>query len=258
VTIDPTLTPTAGLDVHIGGVELSNGAGLVFDQLDAPSAADLNNGQYVADNHHANHGVLVLGTYGSAANPVFSVDAISKIDLTDNDLIIHTGSNDTTTAPGTVGNSNATGGYDELLAIEAAVAKGRNGGAWNGTNGLTSSVAQAQDNSDGLESVQLGPVINSDLADPYSAWAVGTSSEPLGANDIIVKYTYTGDFNLDGKVDGNDYNILGLYYDGGATTGNEWAFGSTNGSGLIDGNDYNTFSLDYGNGTANGNDTVLL
>jgi hypothetical protein len=137
------------------------------------------------------------------------------------------------------------------------VKTGRNSGAWNG-NGLTSTVARSQDNSDGEESVQLAVVDNTDLGSPFHAWQVGNSSQTLGSNDIIVKYTYTGDFNLDGKVDANDVNIQGLNYDGGASTGNEWAFGDTNDDGVLNANDINTLGLYFGNGTANGNDTYQL
>jgi hypothetical protein len=96
------------------------------------------------------------------------------------------------------------------------------------------------------------------LASPFSSWTVNGLNETLGGNDIIVKYTYTGDFNLQGKVDFSDTSILGLYYDNGASTGNEWAFGDTNGDGLLNFADVSAFGLAFGNGTPIGNDTTLL
>ena len=37
---------------------------------------------------------------------------------------------------------------------------------------------------------------------------------PVGPNDVIVKYTYSGDANLDGLVDGDDFNkfLAGFNY----------------------------------------------
>jgi hypothetical protein len=83
--------------------------------------------------------------------------------------------------------------------------------------------------------------------------ATGPNGETLGANDIIVKYIYTGDFNLDGKVSFNDSCIFGLYYDNGSSSNNEWAFGDTNGDGLLSFKDSSNFGLDFGSGTGDPN-----
>ena len=119
-------------------------------------------------------------------------------------------------------------------------------------------MAKNQDNSDGGESVQMAVVDNADMGVPFSSWKIGNASEIVGSNDILIKYTYTGDFNLDGKVDGADYNIFAFNYDNGASTGNDWCLGDTNDDGKLNGQDYNNFAFDYGNGTASGNDTVQL
>ena len=216
---------------HLAGLTLSNGATAQVVSLGAART-------------HSNHSVLVIGTLGQVNDPAFSIDKTSSLDLADNDLIIHTGSSD-------------ANGYTELAAIQKLAATGRDGGLWTGL-GLTSSAAAAQDNFDGLESVQLAVVDNTDLASPFSSWTVNGLNETLGGNDIIVKYTYTGDFNLQGKVDFSDTSILGLYYDNGASTGNEWAFGDTNGDGLLNFADVSAFGLAFGNGTPIGNDTTLL
>jgi hypothetical protein len=85
----------------------------------------------------------------------------------------------------------------------------------------------------------------------YASWDVGSSSEALrgDGNDVIVKYTYVGDFTLDGQVNGDDDAIKGFNYDAGASTGHGWGDGDTNGDGLIDGNDDGAFGFLYGNGT---------
>jgi hypothetical protein len=143
-------------------------------QIDTPNGAAVALGEFVNINHSTDHNTIVLGTTTEAADPVFTIDATSKMDLMDNDLIYHTN-------PGDVDNGAAN-----LLALQTLVAQGRNGGTWDG-NGLTSSVAENQDNSDGIESTQLGVVDNNDLATSFGSWTVGAASEPLNSDDIIVK-----------------------------------------------------------------------
>jgi hypothetical protein len=245
LTIDPA---TPDVDVHLGGVNLSNGAQVVVSQTDVPNGAAVALFEFVNANHSSDHTTIVLGTTTETSDPVFTIDATSKFDLGDNDLIYHTSPSD------------VDGGAANLLALQNLVATGRDGGVWDG-NELTSSVAEAQDSSDGIESTQLGVVDNNDLTTPFSSWTVGSASEPLNGDDIIVKYTYTGDFTLAGEVTNTDVSILALYYDGGASTGNEWAFGDTNGDGLLNNTDVSNLSLDYLDGTGvggGGTDPYLL
>jgi hypothetical protein len=54
--------------------------------------------------------------------------------------------------------------------------------------------------------------------------------------DVLVKYTYYGDTNLDGKVDGSDYAKIDYAYAHPALTG--WANGDFNYDGVVDGSDY--------------------
>jgi hypothetical protein len=62
---------------------------------------------------------------------------------------------------------------------------------------------------------------------------------------VLVKYTYYGDANLDGKVDGSDYSIIDNTYlhenfsNGVATTPiSGWYNGDFNYDGVVDGSDY--------------------
>ena len=67
---------------------------------------------------------------------------------------------------------------------------------------------------------------------------------------MIVRYTYNGDFTLDGQVDGDDEGIFDAFYDNGASTGNPFIDGDTNGDGLLNGDDDGLFSaILYGLGT---------
>jgi hypothetical protein len=67
-----------------------------------------------------------------------------------------------------------------------------------------------------------------------------SSSNPFdtvtpGATDVLVRYTYLGDANLDGQVDGSDYTKVDLGFTN-ALTG--WANGDFNYDNHIDGSDY--------------------
>ncbi len=67
--------------------------------------------------------------------------------------------------------------------------------------------------------------------------SIGSTFDGVSVNaaDVIVKYTYFGDANLDGGVDGSDYTKIDSAF-GTAATG--WANGDFNYDGNIDGSDY--------------------
>jgi hypothetical protein len=214
-----TVAPAGTLLVHLGGLDLSGGAGLTVSSLGSTR-------------RHDRHVVLVLGTTTGAA-PLLSIISGSKFDLRDNDLIVH--------------NSGPA-------AVAALAAIGRAGGAWTGL-GLTSSSAAQSAIDNGQEVNALAVAWNADLGNTigqFSNWTVGSAVEPLrgDGNDVIVKYTYVADFTLDGVVDGNDVALMGLAFDNGASSGNPWAYGDTNGDGKIDGNDVAALGLFYGIGLA--------
>jgi hypothetical protein len=185
---------------------------------------------------HSNHIVLVLGTSAGAA-PTFSVTPIAsaKIDLQDNDMIVHSGS---------------------LSAVQALAAQGRQAltgvldGTWTGT-GLTSSTAAAVDAAAGYEETVLAVALNSDqILGVDSAWQVGSASEPLNGSDVIVKYTYNGDAALEGFVGDDSVTLVNGFYDTGASQQNDWVFGSFTGSGTVNDDDVTILNGLYGNGMA--------
>jgi hypothetical protein len=64
--------------------------------------------------------------------------------------------------------------------------------------------------------------------------------------DVLVKYTYFGDANLDGVVDGSDYTLIDNGYHNKLTG---WGNGDFNYDGVVDGSDYtlidNAYNQDY-------------
>ncbi|HEY2584776.1 MAG TPA: hypothetical protein VGI81_03300, partial [Tepidisphaeraceae bacterium] len=120
------------------------------------------------------------------------------------------------------------------------------------------SAATAVFNAQGYEQVALGVVDNNQLVfGALSQWSVGSASENLGANDVIVKYTYVGDYALEGMVGGDNAGILQVEYDNGASNTHNWATGSTLWDGLSDGNEAGVFQIQYGLGTGGKNGPQL-
>jgi hypothetical protein len=145
------------------------------------------------------------------------------LDLADNDLILcHTDSN---------------GGVGKLAEVTGWLRSGINleSGYWDGV-GICSSTAAG----DAACSTALGVMNNDDgSANPVYTEFGG---QAVGANAILVKYTYYGDNNLDGKVDlENDFSIfVDGYNSGGALSG--WLYGDYNYDGKIDlENDFSMF-----------------
>ena len=121
-----------------------------------------------------------------------------------------------------------------LATVTANVASAFAGGAWNGP-GIASSAAAA----DAAHLTALGVIANDNGAGPL--FGGGTADSPTfdGSNpgdaDVLVKYTYYGDTNLDGAVNAADYTRI----DAGAfnhLTG--WFNGDFNYDGVVDGSDY--------------------
>jgi hypothetical protein len=123
--------------------------------------------------------------------------------------------------------------------VTALAASGYNGGAWNGATGLVSSTATSNPN----HLTALGVIQNS--VDGTTGGNVLQSTfegVPSSNADILVKYTFYGDTDLNGEVDGSDYSridnayVYNLNNPGSPMTG--WFNGDFNYDGVVDGSDY--------------------
>ncbi len=126
----------------------------------------------------------------------------------------------------------------DTVAITNQLKSGINlsaGGFWNGSSGIISSAAAA----DPTHLTTLGAIQNND----GSGHPIYGSTAPLGlfdgqnpgVGDVLIKYTYFGDADLSGKVDGSDYAKIdnGFVHN---LTG--WFNGDFNYDGVVDGSDY--------------------
>ena len=138
-----------------------------------------------------------------------------KIDITDGGMVVdYTGDN-------------------PLATIQAYLASGYASGAWNG-NGINSSTAAAN------AGMTLGMADNASLGlSTFGGGAVDSTS-------ILVKYTYNGDLNFDGMVNGVDLSILGSSWQGTGL----WANGDLNYDGTINGVDLSLLGANWQAGVA--------
>ena len=144
------------------------------------------------------------------------------LDLTDNDMQL------------SAANSS-------LATITDQIRQGYNGGNWNGAGGIISSAAA----NDSTHLTALGVIQNDQGGSPLFIFTSSVTNLFDGIlpapDDILVKYTYYGDTNLDGVVDGSDYSRIDFAYlanqnSPGSYTG--WFNGDFNYDGVIDGSDY--------------------
>jgi hypothetical protein len=134
-----------------------------------------------------------------------------------------------------------------LSDIRAALIAGRGTGTWDGSTGITSSDAHADGMDLGYASaLELG--IAGDGTGSFEG--IGVLEDDLDDNstyDVIVKYTFGGDANLDGKVDSADQAILDGYV--GTLSGADWSMGDFNYDGKVDSADQAILTADWLDGT---------
>jgi fibronectin-binding autotransporter adhesin len=160
------------------------------------SSLNISGGSEMVINDHMN-GSSYVAVIGSYTNN-------GQIEINNNAMVIHIGSYKT---------------------ISNQIAASYNAGAWNGSAGMGGIITStaAADDTQHLTAIGVATGLTS------------FQGMPVNTGDILVKYTYYGDANLDGKVDGSDYSRI----DNGFLdhlTG--WMNGDFNYDGVVDGSDY--------------------
>jgi hypothetical protein len=174
---------------HLAGLTLKNGATASVAMSSGDTTGTAN----------PNHVVLVTSS--------ISVDGSSKLDMADNDLIIHYG----TTA-------NAQAALPTVLALLQSgrgSIGGAGTGAWNGTTGITSSAAQEVYTAKAQEITALGYAVNSSASGPgdLTTGAFSTfDGQSVGSGDMVFKYTHMADGDLSGQSDLDAVSVLGTNY----------------------------------------------
>jgi len=236
-TVDGTFEVTGHVADILGGIADFN------TDLGSKAAADLTlNVRDAVVNFGSNQHLAGLALAGGAksnlvvghnkvlvtkALGIEDVDGVptSRLDLTDNAMIIDYDGLEST----------------PLQSIRRWIASGYNGKQWNG-NGIVSTAAAGNPFTVGLGYAQNDLLFPKDQFSTFAGQAVDLTT-------ILVKYTYLGDVNLDGKVDDNDVTILVLNYDRGLADTHTWAEGDVSRyDGKIDDNDVTALVLNYGSG----------
>ncbi len=213
----------AGSQSHAAGATLAVSAGEVHLDSDAggnlnvnvQSAVRFGATQHLASLSIAGGGTAALDPHGGRVlvTPSLSIAAGGAMDLSDNDLIVRA-------TPGT---------RDAVLAQVAGwIASGAAGLAWNGP-GIHSSAAA----SDASSLTALGVMLNDNGFG--SAFYASFAGQSVNENDVLAKYTYYGDADLSGAVDGTDYALIDNGFNS-ALAG--WFNGDFDHSTSTDGTDY--------------------
>ena len=147
-----------------------------------------------------------------------NVATSSTLDLNDNDLLL-----DYT-------------GVSPLSSIQSLINAARSGGAWSG-NGLTSQAARSAT----AHNTTLGAMEATDFKSIYGATAM-FDGEAIDATAVLVKYTYYGDADFNGKVNFDDYvrtdNGFNNHMSG-------WMNGDFDGNGQVNFDDYVLIDLAF-------------
>jgi hypothetical protein len=108
------------------------------------------------------------------------------------------------------------------------------GGLWDGAGGITSSVAA------GTQNTTLAVVVN----DNGSGQPITTSfdNQTVQDGDVLFKYTFDGDADLNGTVNAQDYLAIDNGFNLGLTG---WQNGDFNYDGAVNGDDYTLIDNAY-------------
>lgn len=134
-------------------------------------------------------------TAGGASRIVtraISVRDGGTLDLSDNALLLTDGD------PGSIGGWNGS----SYSGISGLLARGYNGGGWDG-GGIVTTQPDARTGLATLAPATAAQVLGLQPGQT-SLW----NGETVDATTVIVKYTYGGDANLDGKLDADDYGSI--------------------------------------------------
>jgi hypothetical protein len=166
-------------------------------------------------------GTLEITTNGGNAgtSKVSSLAVVNAIlDLKDNDLIV------------------ADGG---IAPVRALIFAGYGTGSWNGTSGVITTGTPPTGKTVGLGYAQGD--------DPKVSGLGGSlTGQSFDADSALVKFTYRGDADLDGDVDGSDIGVWSTNYTGsGGSTSKLWTQGDWDYDGDVDGIDSGLWSSNY-------------
>jgi fibronectin-binding autotransporter adhesin len=201
-----TMSLTAS-NSYTGGTNVSGGT-LIFG---APGALPIDSPLTIGTGATAMAAVHTGSTKNTLFASSLSITGTGKLDLSNNDLDVQNGN---------------------LAVLTSEVKQGFSNGTWNSDGGITSSAAM----SNSTHLTALGVIQNS-VTGTTSGTALYNrfDGNAVANTDVLIKYTYYGDTNLSGTVDGSDYSRIDSGYLSKATG---WYNGDFNYDGVVNGSDY--------------------
>ncbi|HVT89672.1 MAG TPA: trypsin-like serine protease [Tepidisphaeraceae bacterium] len=222
-------------DMYVGGSFDGAGGSGTFSLQNSNSVANISGTMRVYGNGTVsyNAGSLSVGTLyveggrvnlSTGANKVLrvgvgTVTSGGKIDLADNDMI-------------------AT--LTTLSQIQSLITSGYNGGNWTG-DGIASSKAASSPSGGEAGKTGLG------FGTAGSLGLTTFDGISVSSSDVLVKYTYLGDANLDGKVDLSDMILFAPHW---LTSGNVWTGGDFNYDGTVNAKDLTLLARNWQTGVS--------
>ena len=200
-----TLT-LSGSNTYTGPTNISGGTLAITQAAALPANTNVSIGASSAFSANASTGI-----YGLAIN---ALTVNGQFNINNNAAVIHNASIGTLTA-----------------AAQAGFASG----AFNGASGIISSTAAA----DTTHLTAVGVILNDNAGSALLGSLDGVSTVD---GDVLIKYTYFGDTDLSGVVDGTDYSRIDSGFLTGATG---WFNGDFNYDGVINGSDYTLIDNAY-------------
>ena len=189
--------------------------------VDSGAAAVMNASQNLAN--LTVNGTATLSQNGNRVILTRGLSVSGRLDLVDNDLALnYTGSSPIGSWTGSA-----------YTGVSGMLAAGRSGGTWSGNGIVTSMSAAISPN----VLTTLGVAEAGDVLDFTGGATQLWDGQTVDATTVLVKYTYGGDANLDGTLNGDDYFQIDSHFNQAGSV-----FGAYNGDfnldGEINGDDY--------------------
>ncbi|HRK32399.1 MAG TPA: hypothetical protein PLD59_15145 [Tepidisphaeraceae bacterium] len=170
---------------------------------------------------------IVGNNAGISRTGLLTIDSSAAIDLKNNDLVIDYSGTSPLGSINNGGTLNPTGHVAEIVS-------GFNSGSWNGNGIRTSSASSNQ--------YALGYAEASDVL-AFSGGTAMFGNQVVDNTTALIAFTYTGDADLDGDVDLDDFSRFDAT---GVGNPGDWSDGDFNYTGMLTLDDFSLLSANFG------------
>ena len=241
IVLNGNLGVTGSNDLMLGGAISSNTAGTGIAKSGSGTLYLSGAITYTGDTSVSDGKLVLQSNLTTSANVSVTGGAL---------VVAHSGTHDRIVQTGAV--SIAAGQIDladnklvttsSIGGVQSLVQAGRNGGTWDGANAIITSETDAQ----GV--APLTTLAVATAGDVGFGGATTFGGQTVNSTDTLVMYTYAGDMNLNGQINGDDYFRIDMGYNsGGSLTGYE--NGDLNYDNKINADDYFIIDRNYGRQT---------